>query len=191
MNITNLCLTEPWNIDRVAFTIFGKDIYWYALILVAAILTAFFICCHRGKKKGYKEDLFIDLCYVILIPGIIGARALFVIVNWNELFADNLSEIYKIWNGGLAILGGFVLAIPAFIIYCVKKKLNLWDLLDLIMPCFALAQCIGRWGNFVNQELYGPAVLDKAWQFFLMQRLLRQQGNGIWQHSSMNQYGVL
>lgn len=153
-------------IDRVAFTIFGKEIYWYALILVAAILTVFFLCCYRGKKKGYKSDTFIDLCYVILIPGIIGARALYVIVNWESSFAGNLSEIYKIWNGGLAILGGFVLAIPCYIIYCVKKKLNLWELLDLIVPCLALAQCIGRWGNYVNQELYGPVVLDKAWQFF-------------------------
>ncbi len=152
-------------IDRVAFTIFGKDIYWYSLILVAAVLTVFFLCCVRGKKNGYKDDIFIDLCFIILIAGVIGARALYVIVNWSHYEGDFVS-VFKIWEGGLAILGGFVTALPCFVYYCVKKKINFWALLDLIVPCFALAQCIGRWGNFVNQELYGPVVEIEWLQFF-------------------------
>lgn len=153
------------SISRVAFNIFGKDIYWYSIILAAAVVTVFLLCCYRGKKLGYKEDVFIDLCFVILIPGIIGARILFVLSNWSSYSSDLLSVLY-IWEGGLAILGGFITAIPCYIIYCVKKNINFWELMDIIAPCFALAQAIGRWGNFVNQELYGPVVTNEALQFF-------------------------
>ena len=153
------------SIDRIAFTIFGKDIYWYSLILAAAVVTVFTLCCIRGKKKGYKDDIFVDLCFVILIAGVIGARALYVLTNWDN-YASNPISILYIWEGGLAILGGFVTALPCYVFYCYKKKINFWELLDIIAPCFALAQCIGRWGNFVNQELYGPVVTQEFLQFF-------------------------
>lgn len=153
------------SISKVAFNVLGKDIYWYSIILAVAVVTVFLLCCYRGKKMGYKEDTFIDLCFVILIPGIIGARILFVLTNWNSYSHDLLSVLY-IWEGGLAILGGFITAIPCYIIYCVKKKINFGELMDIIAPCFALAQAIGRWGNFVNQELYGPVVTNTALQFF-------------------------
>ncbi len=153
------------SIDPVAFEIFGKEIRWYALIIAASIITVFLLCCYRGKKKGYKDDVFIDLTFTILIPGVIGARLLYVFTNWSH-YANDPVRILYVWEGGLAILGGFITAIPCFIIYCYKKHINLWELVDIIAPCFALAQCIGRWGNFVNQELYGGAVLDPALQFF-------------------------
>lgn len=153
------------SINKIAFNILGKDIYWYSIILAVAVVTVFLLCCHRGKKMGYKEDTFIDLCFVILIPGIIGARILFVLTNWSS-YSNDLLSVFYIWEGGLAILGGFITAIPCYIIYCVKKKINFWELMDIIAPCFALAQSIGRWGNFVNQELYGPVVTNTALQFF-------------------------
>ena len=158
-------MTTALSINRVAFSVFGKDIYWYSIILAAAVITVFILCCRRGAKKGYKEDTFIDLCFIILIPGIIGARILFVLSNWNS-YANDLWSVFYIWEGGLAILGGFITAIPCYIIYCVKKNINFWELLDIIAPCFALAQAIGRWGNFVNQELYGPVVTNPSLQFF-------------------------
>lgn len=158
-------MTTALSINRVAFSVFGKDIYWYSIILAAAVITVFILCCQRGAKKGYKEDTFIDLCFIILIPGIIGARILFVLSNWNS-YANDLWSVFYIWEGGLAILGGFITAIPCYIIYCVKKNINFWELLDIIAPCFALAQAIGRWGNFVNQELYGPMVTNPSLQFF-------------------------
>ena len=158
-------MTTALSINRVAFSVFGKDIYWYSIILAAAVITVFILCCQRGAKKGYKEDTFIDLCFIILIPGIIGARILFVLSNWNS-YANDLWSVFYIWEGGLAILGGFITAIPCYIIYCVKKNINFWELLDIIAPCFALAQAIGRWGNFVNQELYGPVVTNPSLQFF-------------------------
>ena len=111
------------SIDRIAFTIFGKDIYWYSLILAAAVVTVFTLCCIRGKKKGYKDDIFVDLCFVILIAGVIGARALYVLTNWDN-YASNPISILYIWEGGLAILGGFVTALPCYVFYCYKKKIN-------------------------------------------------------------------
>lgn len=154
-----------FSINRVAFTILGKDIYWYSLILALAVITVFVLSCRRGKKAGYKDDTFVDLCFIVLGAGVIGARALYVIVNWSS-YASNPIKVFYIWEGGLAILGGFITALPCYILYCVKKHINFWELLDIIMPCFALAQCIGRWGNFVNQELYGPIVSNEALQFF-------------------------
>lgn len=152
-------------LNPVAFTIFGKDIYWYSIILTVAVITTLLLAIHFGKKKGYSDEVFIDLCFVILIPGIIGARLLYVILNFSQ-YQDNLIEILYIWKGGLAILGGFILAFPAFLIYCKKKKLNAWEILDIIVPCLAIGQEIGRWGNFTNQEAYGLAVTNEAFQFF-------------------------
>ncbi len=154
-----------FSIDRVAFTIFGKDIYWYSISLAVAVLTVLLMCCHRGKKAGYKDDIFIDLCFIILVSGVIGARILYVLNNLDSYKSNPISVLY-IWEGGLAILGGFITALPCIVLYCYKKKINLWHLVDLIVPCLALAQCIGRWGNFFNQELYGPVVTDPSWQFF-------------------------
>ena len=145
------------SVGRVAFTIFGHDIYWYAIVLAAAILTAILFGMYLSKKRGMNEDIIIDLCFVVFIPGIIGARILYVLTHWYQYEQDPISMLY-IWEGGLMILGGFVLAIPAIALYCKRKKVNVWALLDIIVPCIALAQCIGRWGNFFNQELYGIAV---------------------------------
>ena len=92
-------MTTALSINRVAFSVFGKDIYWYSIILAAAVITVFILCCRRGAKKGYKEDTFIDLCFIILIPGIIGARILFVLSNWNS-YANDLWSVFYIWEGG-------------------------------------------------------------------------------------------
>ncbi|MBE5816827.1 MAG: prolipoprotein diacylglyceryl transferase, partial [Clostridiales bacterium] len=153
------------SIGRVAFSIFGHEIYWYAIVLAAAILTAILFGMYLAKKRGMNEDIIIDLCFVIFIPGIIGARILYVITHWFQYEQHPITMLY-IWEGGLMILGGFILAIPAVVIYCKKKKINVWALLDILVPCIALAQCIGRWGNFFNQELYGIAVNNSFFEFF-------------------------
>ncbi len=152
-------------IDRVAFTIFGNDVYWYGIIIAASIIIEFILCCILGKKKGYKDDVFIDLCFIIILTGVFGARILYVLNNLSS-FENDFLGVFRFWEGGLAILGAFITAAPCVVFYCYKKKINVWELLDIIVPGLALAQAIGRWGNFINQELYGPIVEEASLQFF-------------------------
>lgn len=86
--------------------------------------------------------------------GIICARAYFVLFNL-EYYINNLSEIFSIWNGGLAIYGGIIGGAISAAIFCKVRKIRFLDLCDYLVPFLALGQAIGRWGNFVNQEAYG------------------------------------
>jgi phosphatidylglycerol:prolipoprotein diacylglycerol transferase len=87
----------------------------------------------------------------------IGARAYFVAFNWSY-YSQNINEIFKIWEGGLAIHGGMIVGLIWIILYSKKYKVNTWRLLDIIVVSLLISQAIGRWGNFFNKEAYGPAT---------------------------------
>ena len=111
----------------------------------------------RSGKYGLKQDDLTDMLLFTAPIGIIGARIFYVLVNW-ELYSPNPIDIIKIWEGGLAIYGGIVLGIITIFIFCRIRKINALQVLDHLAVYLALGQSIGRWGNFVNQELYGPST---------------------------------
>lgn len=141
-------------ISRVAFSIFGINIYWYGIIIAAAFLLAVLLGLRSSKKYGMDPDNIIDLVIFAAPAAIICARLYYVIFSW-DLYKDNLLDVFNTRKGGLAIYGGVIGALATAYIYCRIKKIRFLELFDFVVPYIVMAQGIGRWGNFVNQEAYG------------------------------------
>jgi len=147
--------------DPVAFNIFGLGIRWYAILICAGMIIATAIAYKRAPGHGIDPDSLLDYVLVGLPCGIIGARAYYVLFNWSY-YSDSLFRIINIREGGLAIHGGLIFGLGSVYILSRMKKDNVLNIFDLTAPCLALAQSIGRWGNFFNQEAYGGPT-DLPW----------------------------
>lgn len=141
-------------ISRVAFTVFGIKIYWYAIIMISAIILGILLLRKRDGLYNIKFSDIIDLLIFLIPISIISARIYYVLFNLEHYLA-NPSQIFNIRNGGLAIYGGIIGGAITCIVFCKKRKIDLINLLDIIAPALILGQAIGRWGNFVNIEAYG------------------------------------
>jgi len=130
-------------------------VYWYGVIIALAFLVIVIGILKDCAKYGIDRDHMIDMMLITTPIGIIGARLFYVIVNWKQ-YRGNPAEIYKIWHGGLAIYGGIIFGIITIYLFCRSKKISTLKILDHIVAYLVLGQVIGRWGNFVNQELFGP-----------------------------------
>ena len=142
------------NIPRVAFTLFGVNVYWYGIIIVSAIVIALLLCKKDDGKYGISYSTILDLAIYIIPISIICARIYYVVFNF-KLYENDFWRVFDFRTGGLAIYGGIIGAVITIFIYCRVKKINFLDVLDYLAPYVALGQCIGRWGNFVNIEAYG------------------------------------
>lgn len=140
--------------DRVAFTLFGIDIMWYGILIATGMVIAVFIALREAKRLKISEDDILNLAMIAIPCGLIGARAYYVIFNWSY-YAGNIAEILNFRGGGLAIHGGLIGGILAGFIYAKIKKINFFKLADCVVLGIPLAQAIGRWGNFLNQEAHG------------------------------------
>lgn len=143
-----------FTISPVAFSIGNKSVYWYALIILAGFLLGILIASIKCEKRGLTKDNVIDIAIWGIIAGIIGARIYYVIFSYDEFKGDFLS-VFRIWEGGLAIYGGIIGAVISTAIYCKIKKLNILNAFDVCCVGLLLGQAVGRWGNFVNCEVYG------------------------------------
>jgi phosphatidylglycerol:prolipoprotein diacylglycerol transferase len=143
-----------FNINTWAFQIFGVKIFWYGIIIAFAFLAAVLLGMRSCKKYDIKQDDILDLVLFTAPAAIIGARLYYVIFSWGT-FKDNLWEIFKTRNGGLAIYGGVIGAFIVAWFFAKHKKIPFLHLLDFGVPYLALGQAIGRWGNFVNHEAFG------------------------------------
>ena len=143
--------------SRVAFKILNFNIYWYSICILIGVIVAYFLIIHEAKKQKLNKNDISDLIFYTLIIGIIGARLYYVIFNL-DYYLPNPSEIIKIYNGGLAIHGGIIAGLIFLYFYVKKKDLNIFRILDIVSPAIIIAQGIGRWGNFFNQEAYGNKV---------------------------------
>lgn len=150
-------LGSGFSIDPpVSFQLFGIRIFYYGIITAVALLVGVFYDLKRSRDFGLKEDNILDLVIIAVPLAIIGARILFVVTNPDQFFAPGKwADIPKIWQGGLAIYGGLVLAVIGICIYSRLKKISFGALLDGVSLGLMLGQVIGRWGNFINRELYG------------------------------------
>ncbi len=140
--------------DRVAFTLFGIDVMWYGVIIAAGLLLGIILSLKECRRIGFSEDTLIDFLLTVIPVGIICARLYYVAFTWDD-YSQNLVEIINIRHGGLAIHGGLFGGIVAGLIFCKIRKINFFRIIDIIAPPVILAQAIGRWGNFVNQEAHG------------------------------------
>lgn len=151
--------------DSVAFSIFGKNIYWYGVLIAVGILLSVVLASIEAKRKRFYKDVVLDLCLWVIPLGVIGARLYYVLFELEDYLANPI-EILYLWEGGLAIWGAVIFGLLGAFIFSRIKKIRFLALGDLIAPGLVLAQALGRWGNFFNQEAYGPAVKDVAMQWF-------------------------
>ncbi len=147
-------LNLEFEINRVAFYIFSKPIYYYALIILTGFLLGLIFVSLTCEKRGVKKDTIFDVAFWGLIFGIVGARIYYCIFDADG-FKNGFLDIFKIWEGGLAIYGGIIGAIASTTIYCKKHKLSILNVFDVACPGLLIGQSIGRWGNFVNAEVFG------------------------------------
>ena len=155
---------DPFIIHNL-FGIEGFNIAWYGVIIGVGMVLATTIAAWRATKKGYKSDLILDFILFAIPVGIVCARMYYVAFEW-EYYAQNLTKIFAIREGGLAIYGGVLGGIATAIVFCKYHKFSLIKLLDFVMPSLLLGQAIGRWGNFTNQEAFGNLITDPKLQFF-------------------------
>lgn len=148
----------------VLLNAFVVDISWYGVIIGTGFLVALWLATKLAEYRDLPSDLPYDLILWVFPFSIVGARTYYVVTSLDE-FA-NFGEMIAVWNGGMAIYGGIIGGLIGLIICCLIKKKNIVDTMDLACPCLIIAQSIGRWGNFINQEVYGWEVTNKAWQWF-------------------------
>lgn len=175
--ITFPMLGESFSITaRDSFTLFGLTFHWYGIIIAIGFLLAYAYVNRRSKDFGLKDDELLDALLWGVPAGIIGARLYYVIFNFS-IYRNDLWAIFKIWEGGLAIYGGVIGAAIAVWLYARHKKLPVGAFLDLAGLGLLIGQTVGRWGNFINREVYGFET-----EVFCRMGLTDAAGNTIYVH---------
>ncbi|MCX6744711.1 MAG: prolipoprotein diacylglyceryl transferase [Candidatus Parcubacteria bacterium] len=136
-------------------------IHWYGFLIALGALLGLLVFLHLAKQYGLKKEQVYDLTFYLVIFGLIGDRLYYVIYAW-PYYSQNWLDIFKIWQGGLAIHGAMISGLIVVYIFGKKQKINPWLLADLVVIALALAMAIGRWGNYFNMELFGRPT-DLAW----------------------------
>lgn len=141
------------------------SVSWYGVIIGIGFILAVVIASELTKERSLYKDLPYDLIWLVFPFAIIGARVFYVVNSLHEF--NSFWEMVKMWEGGgLSIYGGIIFGIIAVLIFSAIKKINPLRIMDIAAPVLAFGQSIGRWGNFVNQEVYGFEITNKALQWF-------------------------
>lgn len=130
------------------------SIAFYGMLIGLGIIVGLLLTWKEAKRTGQKEDDYTDFIIWGIIAGVVGARIYYVAFQW-QFYKDNLIEILNLRSGGLAIYGTIIGAVLALVIFCKVKKKNFFQMIDTMIPQLALAQALGRWGNFFNMEAFG------------------------------------
>lgn len=158
MNVNSLLFEQP------GITIFGFKIYAYALIIVCGMAAAFFVISLLFRRRNMSTDLFLTFFVICLPIAIVTTRLFYCIADGlpvSEWFSPS-----SLREGGLSIIGGIIGGAVSIFVVCIVKKVNFFRVGDCVVVGLLLAQSIGRWGNFANQEVYGAQVLNESLQFF-------------------------
>ncbi len=135
-------------------TIGPFTIHWYGLLLSLGALAGYLVFRRLGQRYGLKPaDLELTFFWGI-VAGVVGARLYHVLNEWGY-YAQHPAEVWRVWNGGLAIHGAVIGGLIVLLLTARRLKTSFWLLADCAAPALALGQAIGRWGNYFNQELYG------------------------------------
>lgn len=153
--------------DPVAFSVGGFDIRWYGILIATGIILGIVIAQYNCKWREVDYDNLLNIVLLSLPIGIIGARLYYVVFEFDN-YKNNILDAFNIRNGGLAIHGGLIFAIGTALLYTKIKKLNFIKFADVAAPSIILAQALGRWGNFFNQEAHGDAVSYEFIKYFPM-----------------------
>ncbi|WP_130864358.1 prolipoprotein diacylglyceryl transferase [Bacilliculturomica massiliensis] len=198
----------PTPTSRIAFTIFGLDVMWYGILITLGMALALVFAYKRAPRHHIDSEHIIDIGLICIPAAIVGARLYYVAFHW-ENYAGDIMKIINIRTGGLAIHGGLIFGMIAGILLCRRWKIQPLNGLDLVAPGIALAQSIGRWGNYFNGEAHGgptnlpwaievngqmvhPTFLyESIWCFLLFFLLLYIDNNRKFDGQTFLLYGIL
>ena len=136
---------------------------WYGLLIATAVLLGLLLAMRLGRQRGVDPALIADLLPLMVLGAVIGARAYYVVLEWNHQFRGaGLIDLIAIWRGGIAIHGALIGGTLVTLLFCRWRRQRFWPLLDVLVPAVALGQAIGRWGNFFNSEAFGLPT-DLPW----------------------------
>lgn len=144
-------------IDPIAFRLGPISVAWYGIIIVTGAILAIWLTIREAEKRGISEDFIVDTAFWVLPLGILGARLYYVLFEL-DYYLNNPAQIFAIWEGGLAIYGGIIAGVLTIYWRCQKENIPVLLVTDILAPYVLLAQAIGRWGNFINQEAHGGEV---------------------------------
>ena len=132
------------------------EIRWYSVLILIGFIIGYFLVINRCKKKGLDVSVISDMCFYLIIVSLIGARLYYCLFQYKDY--TNIIDIFKVWEGGLAIHGGIIAGVIFLYFYTKHKKINFLEILDIFAPALVLGQAIGRWGNFFNGEAFGGKI---------------------------------
>lgn len=148
-----------FELNPIAFEVFGWPIHWYGIIIACGFLLAVLYGYRKAPSLGVDQEKIFDMLFFAVPLCLIGARAYYVIFELDRYYnADgsfNWGNAIAIWDGGLAIYGAIIMAVVTAVVYCYVRKQSFWDYADVGCYGLLIGQMIGRWGNFVNVEAYG------------------------------------
>ena len=150
----------------VAFTVMGKDIYWYGIIIASGFLLAVLYMLYRAKTFGITQDDVLDLVLWAVPIGVVCARLYYCVFYWDH-YRDNPISMLYIWEGGLAIYGGIIGGAITVLVLSRVKRIPTLVMLDNAAMGVIIGQILGRWGNFMNREAHG-SVTDSFFKMGLV-----------------------
>ncbi|MCG7345564.1 prolipoprotein diacylglyceryl transferase [Sporosarcina sp. ACRSL] len=154
------------SINPIAFSLGPIDVRWYGILIITGIILAFLVVQKEMVKRGMHPDFLTDLLIWAVPISIASARIYYVAFSWDS-YKDNPADIFKIWEGGIAIHGALIGAFLTTYVYTKMRGISFWKVVDIAVPGLLIGQIIGRWGNFINQEAHGGPVsqsfLNNTW----------------------------
>jgi phosphatidylglycerol:prolipoprotein diacylglycerol transferase len=156
-----------FDLNRVAFLLFGRPVYWYGIIIGLGFLLAVTFCCRRVKTFGLRQDDIFDLLLAAVPLSLVGCRTYYVLFNLDRFRREDgtldWGAVVRISDGGIAIYGAVIMAALTLLVFCRWRKLPFTAFADLGVQGLFVGQLVGRWGNFMNVEAYG-GVTDAPWR---------------------------
>ena len=156
-----------FTLNRVAFEIFGRPVYWYGVIIACGLLLAVYLCSRWAPRFGIVPDQIMDMMLFAVPAALVAIRVYYVVFNL-DLYKNpdgslDWAAIFRYSDGGLAIYGAIISSAIVLLIFCHVRKISFLAFADLGVHGLFIGQLIGRWGNFMNVEAFG-GVTDLPWR---------------------------
>lgn len=159
--------------DYNAISIGNLEVRWYAIFIMTGIVFAYVMAKMELKKFNISVDTLYDGLLIFVPAAIIGGRLWYILFNLDQV--NSFIDIFAVWDGGLAIHGAIITTFIGLIWFAKWKKISYWLILDIVAVGFLIGQIMGRWGNFFNHELYGPAVADGSFLHYILPSFIKNQ----------------
>ena len=167
----NLTLNPP-----ASFSVFGREIYFYGVIIALGFILGILYCARRAPEFGIRSDDIYDMMIWMIPLSILGARLYFVLFQ-ADYYLAHPAEIFAVWEGGLAIYGGIISGVLIAFVFCRVRHISFPAMLDLMSFGVLIGQVLGRWGNFFNREAFGAET-----EIFCRMGLTAPDGTTVYVH---------